>query len=123
MLLRLGKLLAWLTPFLVGAAMLYLGREFATHTEVRAAVQINSEITARAVKGALKSKLSAMKALQFGPDEAPLRLKGYRITRKIGVGGMTQVYLAVREGDGLPVVLKVHLPTVFQTTPRSVTTP
>jgi serine/threonine-protein kinase PpkA len=75
--------------------------------EVRAAVQINSEITARAVKGALKSKLCAMKALQFGPGEAPLRLKGYRITRKIGVGGMTQVYLAVREGDGLPVVLKV----------------
>ena len=35
----IGKLLAWLTPFLVGAAMLYLGREFATHTEVRAAVQ------------------------------------------------------------------------------------
>ncbi len=75
--------------------------------EVRAAVQINSEITGRAVKSALKSKLSAMKALQFGPGEAPLRLKGYRITRKIGTGGMTQVYLAVREGDGLPVVLKV----------------
>lgn len=35
----IGKLLAWLAPFLVGAAMLYLGREFATHTEVRAAVQ------------------------------------------------------------------------------------
>ena len=75
--------------------------------EVRAAVQINSEITARAVKGALKSKLSAMKELSFGPDEEPLRLKGYRITRKIGAGGMTQVYLAVRESDGLPVVLKV----------------
>jgi serine/threonine-protein kinase PpkA len=75
--------------------------------EVRAAVQINSEITARAVKGALKSKLSAMKELSFGPGEEPLRLKGYRITRKIGAGGMTQVYLAVRESDGLPVVLKV----------------
>ena len=75
--------------------------------EVRAAVQINSEITARAVKGALKSKLSAMKDLSFGDDEEPLRLKGYRVTRKIGAGGMTQVYLAVREADGLPVVLKV----------------
>ncbi|MGE3347518.1 MAG: protein kinase [Ramlibacter sp.] len=75
--------------------------------EVRAAVQINSEITARAVKGALTSKLSAMKDLSFEAGEAPLRLKGYRITRKIGVGGMTQVYLAVREFDGLPVVLKV----------------
>lgn len=75
--------------------------------DVRAAVEINSEITARAVKDALTSKLSAFKGLSFGPDEAPLRLKGYRITRKIGAGGMTQVYLAVRESDGLPVVLKV----------------
>ncbi|MBX3656652.1 MAG: protein kinase [Ramlibacter sp.] len=75
--------------------------------EVRAAVQINSEITARAVKGALTSKLSALKDLSFEAGEAPLRLKGYRITRKIGAGGMTQVYLAVREFDGLPVVLKV----------------
>ena len=34
-------------------------------------------------------------------------MKGYRLTRKIGSGGMTEVYLAVREADGLPVVLKV----------------
>ena len=33
--------------------------------EVRDAVQINSEITARAVKGALHSKLSAFKEHQF----------------------------------------------------------
>jgi serine/threonine-protein kinase PpkA len=75
--------------------------------EVRAAVQINSEITARAVKGALKTKLSALKEHQFEPGGAPLRLKGYRLTRKIGSGGMTEVYLAVREEDGLAVVLKV----------------
>ena len=75
--------------------------------EVHAAVQINSQITARAVKGALSAKLSAMKELSFSPDEEPLRLKGYRIARKIGAGGMTQVYLAVREVDGLAVVLKV----------------
>jgi serine/threonine protein kinase len=36
-----------------------------------------------------------------------MRLKGYRITRKIGSGGMTDVYLAERESDGLPIVLKV----------------
>jgi len=75
--------------------------------EVRNAVQINSEITARAVKGALQSKLSAFKDHVFKPGEEPLRLKGYRLTRKIGTGGMTEVYLAVREADGLPVVLKV----------------
>jgi serine/threonine protein kinase len=70
-------------------------------------VQINSEITARAVKGALQSKLSAFKDHQFEPGEEPLRLKGYRLTRKIGSGGMTEVFLAVRESDMLPVVLKV----------------
>jgi serine/threonine-protein kinase PpkA len=70
-------------------------------------VQINSEITARAVKGALQSKLSAFMEHQFEPGGEPLRLKGYRLTRKIGSGGMTEVFLAVRESDGLPVVLKV----------------
>ena len=75
--------------------------------EIRAAVQVNSEITARAVKGALRSKLTALKEHQFQPGQEPLRLKGYRLTRKIGAGGMTEVYLAVRETDGLPVVLKV----------------
>ena len=75
--------------------------------EVRAAVEINSEITARAVKGALKSKLSALKDHRFEPGDEPLRLRGYRLVRKIGAGGMTEVYLALREEDGLPVVLKV----------------
>ncbi|HWH33617.1 MAG TPA: protein kinase, partial [Egibacteraceae bacterium] len=74
--------------------------------EVRNAVQINSEITARAVKGALRSKLSAFKGHSFDSGE-PLRLKGYRLTRKIGSGGMTEVFLAERESDRLPVVLKV----------------
>jgi serine/threonine-protein kinase PpkA len=75
--------------------------------EVREAVQVNSEITARAVKGALQSKLSAFKDHHFDAGEEPLRLKGYRLTRKIGSGGMTEVFLAERESDQLPVVLKV----------------
>jgi len=74
--------------------------------DVREAVQINSEITARAVKGALRSKLSAFKDFESGSGE-PLRLKGYRLVRKIGSGGMTEVFLADRESDHLPVVLKV----------------
>jgi serine/threonine-protein kinase PpkA len=74
--------------------------------EVSEAVQINSEITARAVKGALRSKLTALKDYAFDSGE-PLRLKGYRLTRKIGSGGMTEVFLAERESDQLPVVLKV----------------
>jgi CheY-like chemotaxis protein/class 3 adenylate cyclase len=75
--------------------------------EVRRAVEANSEITARAVKSALRSKLSAFKGHRFEAGQEPLRLKGYRLTRKIGAGGMTQVYLAQRESDGLPLVLKV----------------
>jgi CheY-like chemotaxis protein len=75
--------------------------------EVAAALQVNAEITARAVKGALQSKLSGLKGHDFAPGQEPLRLRGYRLTRKIGAGGMTEVYLAERERDGLAVVLKV----------------
>jgi serine/threonine-protein kinase PpkA len=75
--------------------------------EVTEALRINSDITARAVKGALQSKLSAFKDHQFGSGAEAPSLKGYRLTRKIGSGGMTEVFLAVREADGFPVVLKV----------------
>jgi FixJ family two-component response regulator len=36
-----------------------------------------------------------------------VRIQGYRVLRKIGEGGMAQVYLAERERDGLQLVLKV----------------
>ena len=75
--------------------------------DIRQAVQVNSAITARAVKGALRNKLSTLRGHQFQPGDAPLRLKGFRLTRKLASGGMTEVYLAVREHDGVPVVLKV----------------
>jgi len=39
--------------------------------EIRQAVQVNSEITARAVKGALRSQLSKFKDHEFKPDDAP----------------------------------------------------
>ncbi len=75
--------------------------------EISAAVQINSEITARAVKGALSFALASFRSHSFKPGEQTVRLKGYRLTRKLAEGGMTAVYLAVREADGMPVVLKV----------------
>ena len=75
--------------------------------EISAAVRTNSDITARAVKDALQSKLAALKDLRFQAGTEPVRLKGYRLTRKIGSGGMTEVYLAERESDGLSIVLKV----------------
>ena len=75
--------------------------------EITEAVKINSEITARAVKKALDSKLSSLKARGFDPAAVTMRLKGYRLTHKIGSGGMTEVYLAERESDGLNIVLKI----------------
>ena len=75
--------------------------------DVRDAVEVNSEITARAVKGALRTKLSAIRDHRFAPGEEPLRLKGFRLVRKIASGHTTEVFLAEREADGLPVVLKV----------------
>ncbi len=75
--------------------------------EISAAVKVNSEITARAVKSALDSKLSVLRGQGFDPTAVTVRLKGYRITQKIGSGGMTEVYLAEREADGLPIVLKI----------------
>ncbi|MET0310828.1 MAG: protein kinase, partial [Burkholderiaceae bacterium] len=75
--------------------------------EIRSAVRSNSEITARAFKEALGSKLSALKEHAFEQGAEPLRLRGYRVIRKIGSGGMTDVYLTQRDTDGLPIVLKV----------------
>jgi len=75
--------------------------------EVQTALKRNSEMVARAVKGALESKLAALKNLSFTGTEAPLRLAGYRILRRIGAGGMSDVYLAVHELDDTPIVLKV----------------
>ncbi|MES2361237.1 MAG: protein kinase [Pseudomonadota bacterium] len=75
--------------------------------DISNAVKANSAITARAVKSALDAKLAALKAREFDPASATVRLKGYRITEKIGSGGMTEVYLAERESDGLPIVLKI----------------
>jgi serine/threonine protein kinase len=38
---------------------------------------------------------------------APVCIKGYRLLRKIGSGGMSEVFLAVREADNFELVLKV----------------
>lgn len=83
------------------------GVDFAADGALGEALRINSEITARAVKGALRTKLSTLKDHRFdGADAAP-RLKGFRLLRKLASGHHTEVFLAEREADGLPVVLKV----------------
>lgn len=51
---------------------------------------------------------AAMQAEDFHPPH-PIRLEisGYTVTRKIGSGGMSSVYLAERQSDNAPIVLKI----------------
>lgn len=55
-----------------------------------------------------------IEALQCGSPVKPgsVQVPGYRSLRKIGEGGMGQVYLAEREHDGLQLVLKVLGPAL-----------
>ena len=75
--------------------------------DISAAVKANSDITTRIAKTVLDARLEFLKKQAFDLDAVPVCLKGYHITGKIGSGGMTEVYLAKRESDGLSVVLKM----------------
>ena len=79
--------------------------------EIRAALRANSEITGRAVKDALRGSLTVLRDLGGASAEVlaaqPHRFKGYRLVRKVGAGGMSEVFLAIRESDQMQVVLKV----------------
>jgi serine/threonine-protein kinase len=46
------------------------------------------------------------------PPRDEVRVRGYRIERPLGRGGMGVVYLAVREKDGLRVALKTIIPAL-----------
>lgn len=76
---------------------------------VRAALAENATMTARAAKAALSETLRIVtsdlsRALASG---RALQVKGYRVMRKIGEGGMSNVFLAERESDGTQVALKI----------------
>jgi class 3 adenylate cyclase/predicted Ser/Thr protein kinase len=76
---------------------------------VRAALAENANMTARAAKAALSETLRIItgdlsRALASG---RALQVKGYRVQKKIGEGGMSNVFLAERESDGTPVALKI----------------
>ena len=78
---------------------------------IRAAIQANSEITARAVKDALRGTLTMLRDLGGASAEIlstqVRHFKGYRLLKKVGAGGMSEVFLALREHDQREVVLKV----------------
>ena len=91
----------------------YLAKPF-TRTELLEALQgllrRRGRLQQRIAAAAAARAAAADATLPGGrrPDAAaPLRLRGYRLVRRIGAGGMTVVYLAERERDGLEVVLKV----------------
>jgi serine/threonine-protein kinase PpkA len=73
---------------------------------IRQAIRRNSEITARAVKGALNESLTdlVVAPVASGP---PKRFKTYQVLHKIGQGGMSEVYLAQDERRTGFMVLKL----------------
>jgi serine/threonine-protein kinase PpkA len=73
---------------------------------LRNAAKANSELTARAAKDALKQSLWSLQSGAFN-QTGNQRFKGYRVLRKLGEGGMSDVHLARRDADDAEVVLKV----------------
>jgi len=74
---------------------------------LREALQVNARASRAAAGGALALQLSTLKGHQFVAGEAPLHVRGFRLRRHLASGGSSELYLAVREADGVPVVLKV----------------
>jgi CheY-like chemotaxis protein len=71
-------------------------------------------VTHAALVGSIEEALDARGAVGRYEEQEPkpkpqsgIVVKGLRILRKIGEGGISCVYLAQREGDATPVVLKV----------------
>ena len=77
---------------------------------VRSALAANASAAARASKEVLNETLRSITAdltKRLLTSSEPLTVRGYRILSKIGQGGMSHVYLAKRDADGLQLVLKV----------------
>jgi serine/threonine-protein kinase PpkA len=72
---------------------------------IASVAQENSQITARAVKGALKQSLWSLQSGAFVAQKQ--RFKGYEVIRKLGEGGMSDVFLAYSGARKCEVVLKV----------------
>lgn len=80
---------------------------------IRAALRENAAITSRAVKAALSTTqpaaqlVTAMAAAKRAQLAALPQIRGFKVTRKIGSGGMSQVFLAKRDTDGQEMALKI----------------
>ena len=78
----------------------------AQNAALRVQARQNSEMTAKAAKDAIKQSLWSLKSGAF-QSGIPQRFKGYFVERKLGEGGMSDVYLAYSEALKTQVVLKV----------------
>jgi serine/threonine-protein kinase PpkA len=72
---------------------------------IESVAQANSQITARAAKDALKQSLWSLQSGSFASSKQ--RFKGYEIIRKLGEGGMSDVFLAYSGTRKTEVALKV----------------
>jgi serine/threonine-protein kinase PpkA len=72
---------------------------------LQAAAEQNSQFTARAAKDALKESLGHLQSGSFQSMQQSFR--GYQMIRKLGEGGMSDVFLAYSGAQKCEVVLKV----------------
>ncbi|NJS35400.1 MAG: protein kinase [Brachymonas sp.] len=79
--------------------------QHAPSAALQTAAQENSKMTARAAKDALKESLWSLQSGSFQSMQQSFR--GYQIVRKLGEGGMSDVYLAYSNAQKAEVVLKV----------------
>ena len=77
--------------------------------EILEALAANARDAASVSKAVLNETLRMITADLAGARKAmlPPSIAGYRIVSKIGVGGMSHVYLAKRDGDSEQIVLKI----------------
>ncbi len=85
--------------------------------DVRYALEVNCEVTSRAMKSAALTARRADSAPASHAQPAPpskedlqavrLPIKGYCVVAKLGQGGMSSVYLVERNADGLQLALKL----------------
>jgi serine/threonine-protein kinase PpkA len=74
---------------------------------VQDASRKHSQLAARAAKDAINQSLWHLASGGFRLDGMPVRFKGYEVRKKLGEGGMSDVYLAYSENLDREVVLKV----------------